>query len=132
LGSSGVQEEKEEKGVATLDRALTILGAFTEDSPLLSLAELSRRTGLYKSTLLRLLSSLQQFGLIEQNQDGSYHVGAASMRMANMYQRSLRPADVIGRALQKLAEATSENASFYVRRGDARVCVYYADSPHRI
>jgi DNA-binding IclR family transcriptional regulator len=122
----------EEKGVATLDRALAILAAFTEEAPRLSLAEMSRRTGLYKSTLLRLMSSLQQSGLIEQQDDGNYHVGATAMRLANLYQRSLRGSDVIGTALQKLVEASAENANFYVRRGDARVCVYCADSPQRI
>jgi DNA-binding IclR family transcriptional regulator len=122
----------EEKGVATLDRALAILAAFTEEAPRLSLAEISRRTGLYKSTLLRLLSSLQQSGLIEQDEDGNYHVGATAMRLANLYQRSLRGSNLIGSALQKLVEATAENANFYVRRGDARVCVYCADSPQRI
>src|SRR4051812_39214086 len=100
-----MSEEKQEKGVATLDRALTILGAFTEESPSLSLAEISRRTGLYKSTLLRLISTFVHFGLMEQGEDGTYHVGAVSMRLANMYQRSLRAADVIGKALQDLAIA---------------------------
>lgn len=122
----------EEKGVATLDRALAILGAFTEESPNLSLAEISRRTGLYKSTLLRLLSSFQQTGLIEQRDDGTYHIGATSMRLANLYRRSLRGSQVIGTVLQKLVDATFENANFYVRRGDARVCVYSADSPQRV
>jgi DNA-binding IclR family transcriptional regulator len=122
----------EEKGVATLDRALAIFGAFTEEAPSLSLTEISRRTGLYKSTLLRLLSSLQQSGLIQQNDDGDYHVGAMAMRLANLYQRSLHVSDIIGAALKKLVEATSENANFYVRRGDARVCVYCANSPQQI
>jgi DNA-binding IclR family transcriptional regulator len=122
----------EEKGVATLDRALAIFGAFTEEAPKLSLTEISRRTGLYKSTLLRLLSSLQQSGLIEQNDDGDYHVGSTAMRLANLYQRSLDISSIIGAALRKLVDATSENANFYVRRGDARVCVYCADSPQQI
>ncbi len=122
----------EEKGVATLDRALAILDSFTDESPRLSLADISRRTGLYKSTLLRLLGSLQQSGLVARDEDGEYHVGGTAMRLANLYQRSLRGANLIASALQRLVQATSENANFYVRRGDVRVCVYCADSPHRI
>jgi DNA-binding IclR family transcriptional regulator len=53
-------EEKEDRGVATLERALAILGTF-ESSSSQSLADISRRTGLYKSTLLRLLGTLQKF-----------------------------------------------------------------------
>jgi DNA-binding IclR family transcriptional regulator len=122
----------EEKGVATLDRALAILDSFTEESPRLSLADISRRTGLYKSTLLRLLSSLQQSGLIGHDADGGYHVGGTAMRLANLYQRSLRGAHVIAEALQRLVDATSENANFYVRRDNVRVCIYCAESPHRV
>jgi len=121
-----------EKGVAAVDRALAILSAFSKEASRLSLAEISRRTGLYKSTSLRLLSSLQRSGLVEQNDDGNYHVGVAAMRLANLYQRSLRGSNVIGAALQQLVEATSENANFYVRRGDSRVCVYCADSPQQM
>jgi len=43
------------QGVAALDRAFAVLGAFLPgDTGGLSLAELSARTGLYKSTILRL------------------------------------------------------------------------------
>src|SRR5690606_11517264 len=66
------------------------------------------------------------------NEDGEFHVGVMAMRLANLYQRSFKVSEVIGKALEQLVEATSENANFYVRRGNARVCVYYADSPQRI
>lgn len=122
----------EEKGVATLDRALAILAAFTDTQPELALAELSRRTGLYKSTLLRLLVSLQQSGLIGQHADGSYHIGASAIRLANLYQRSIRGAHLISAALTDLVRSTNENANFYVRRGEARVCIYCASSPQAI
>ena len=43
-------------GVAAVDRALTILSAFDGEPNALTLAALSRRTGFYKSTLLRLIA----------------------------------------------------------------------------
>jgi len=122
----------EEKGVATLDRALAILAAFTDDMPCLSLAEISRRTGLYKSTLLRLLASFQQAGLIEQNDDGDYFVGVMAARLANLHQHAMRGSNLIMTAMQKLVAATSESANFYVRRNDVRVCIYCVDSPRRV
>lgn len=121
----------EEKGVATLDRALAILAAFTESEPRLSLAELSRRTGLYKSTLLRLIASLLTSGYLVQNaSDGDYQIGPVSLRLANIYQRSLNGAKLITESLKDMVAATAENANFYVRRGDVRVCIYCIDSPH--
>ena len=52
----------DEGGVAAVDRALSILGAFSESDAKLSLAEISKRTGLYNSTVLRLMKSLEKFG----------------------------------------------------------------------
>ena len=63
-----------EGGVAAVHRALTILDAFTESDQKLGLAELAKRTGLYKSTLLRLAKSLEKFGYLIRSEDGSYHV----------------------------------------------------------
>lgn len=122
----------EEKGVATLERALTILAAFTENELTLSLAEISRRTGLYKSTLLRLLGTLERFNYVGQQGDGNYHVGAAAFYLGTLYQRWVQPAEIIMPALRALVDATGESASFNVREGEVRVCVYRIDSPHTI
>ena len=66
----------DEGGVAAVDRALSILDALTDEK--ISLAELSKRTGLYKSTVLRLAKSLERFGYILRTDDGSYRLGANS------------------------------------------------------
>ncbi|MFP3617195.1 helix-turn-helix domain-containing protein, partial [Paraburkholderia sp. SIMBA_050] len=57
-------------GVAVLDRAFAILHAFGPTDDRLSLAELSRRTGLYKSTILRLLAALEHGGFVRKLDDG--------------------------------------------------------------
>ncbi|MDB5898736.1 MAG: IclR family transcriptional regulator [Ramlibacter sp.] len=124
-------EEKEDRGVATLERALAILGTF-ESSPSQSLAEMSRRTGLYKSTLLRLLGTLEKFGYVGQQADGSYHVGVAALHLGSLYQRWVKPAELIDPVLRKLVEQTGESSSFNVQEGDVRVCVYRVDSPQKI
>ncbi len=122
----------QERGVATLERALTILAAFTPAEPQLSLAELSRRTGLYKSTLLRLLATLERFEYIGQQADGSYHVGPGAFYLGTLYQRWVQPPNLILPVLQQLVDQTGESASFNIARGEVRVCVYRVDSQHTI
>jgi DNA-binding IclR family transcriptional regulator len=122
----------EEKGVATLERALTILATFTETDLSLPLAEISRRTGLYKSTLLRLLVTLERFGYIGQQEDGNYHIGPTVLYLGGIYQRWVRPPELIYPALKLLVDKTGESASFYVREGEVRVCVYRVDSLQKI
>lgn len=73
-------------GVAAVDRALLILSAFREDDTALSLALLARRTGLYKSTILRLLQSLLRAGYVVRLPDGNYVIGPEPARLAGMCQ----------------------------------------------
>ena len=124
-------EGKEDKSVATLERALTILATF-EASSVQSLAEISRRTGMYKSTLLRLLGTLEKFGYVGQQGDGSYHVGAAALHLGSLYQRWVQPGELINPVLRDLVQATGESASFNVQDGNLRICVYRVDSPQKI
>ena len=69
----------DEGGVAAVDRALSILDALTDDK--VTLAELSKRTDLYKSTVLRLLKSLEKFGYVLRSADGSYRLGSKVLHL---------------------------------------------------
>ena len=64
-------------GVSAVNRALAILDAYTVSDTALSLSALASRTGLYKSTILRLLESLQEFNHITRLADGRYALGPA-------------------------------------------------------
>lgn len=121
-----------EVGVAAVNRALSILDSFTSDMAVLTLAQISQRTGLYKSTILRLLQSLERFGYVRRIDGGSYVLGATPTRLAALATKSLHPAELVMPVLRKLVEATSESASFYVRAGDMRLCAYRVDSPRSV
>ena len=75
-------------GVAAVDRALSLLEVFTTDSPNPTLAELAERTRQYKSTVLRLLASLQHAGLVQRQADGRYVVGTAITRLHRVFSSS--------------------------------------------
>ena len=119
-------------GVQALQRAMALLSAFTVDEPHLSLADLSRKTGLNKATMLRLLATLKEFGYIGQTPHGLYHVGAAALLLGRLYQSSVTERDVVQPLLMALVQRTNESASFAVREGDVRVCVYRVNSPNKI
>ncbi|WP_354685103.1 IclR family transcriptional regulator [Cupriavidus necator] len=111
-------------GVAVLDRAFAILGAFGPTDERLTLTELSRRTNLYKSTVLRLLAALEHGGFIRKLEDGQYAIGPQPLRLAAIYQRSFRVGPVIEHLLEQLSRELGETASFYVRQGDRRLVLY--------
>lgn len=110
-------------GVAVLDRAFALLGAFQPTDDRLTLTELSRRTGFYKSTVLRLLGALEHGGFVRKLDDGQYGIGPQPMRLAAIYQRSFRVDTIIEPLLVELSGDLGETASFYVRAGDRRLVV---------
>ena len=65
-------------GVIAVTRALQLLGAFALGESHLSLAELSRRCALHKTTVLRLARTLAQSGFMVQRDDGDWSLGPAA------------------------------------------------------
>ena len=120
------------EGVAAVDRALTLLTAFREGDRALGLVDLVERTGLVKSTALRLIASLQHFGLLQRLEDGRYALGAEVARLSGIYTASFSLEAIVMPALRELVRRTRESAVYHVRQGDARLCLYRVASPQPI
>jgi len=118
-----------EGGIATLDRALSLLGAFTASTPVLGLAELSERTQIYKSTVLRMLASLEHANLVHRQPDGRYALGVEVKRLHQVFESSFSLESVVMPVLQELVDRTKESAAFYVRQGDQRLRAAMVEPP---
>lgn len=118
------------EGVASAERVLAVLTAFRRGDDALELTELARRTSLVKSTIMRLCISLEKFDLIERLDDGRYRLGVEAARIGSVYQQSFAMEERIVPVLERLAAESLETASFYIRRGDQRLCLFRVDSPH--
>lgn len=122
-----------EAGVAAVDRALSILRCFDSESPTLTLAELAKRTGLYKSTLLRLAVSLERAHYLRRFDDGSFALGPSLLKLGELYQASFDLERYVVPTLRTVAHETGESASLYVREGEVRICLFRVNSTaHRV
>jgi DNA-binding IclR family transcriptional regulator len=119
-------------GVASADRVLTVLSSFQVGDTALSLVELVERTGLIKSTIMRLMVSLETHGFVNRLADGRYMLASEVMRLNAVYQDALDLERHVLPRLHKLTDETGETASFYVRHGAYRLCQYRVNSPHRL
>jgi DNA-binding IclR family transcriptional regulator len=117
-------------GVAAVDRALSVLTSFRKGDSSLELAELSRRTGLVKTTVMRMAISLENAGLILRLEDGSYQLDAEILRLGSVYQQSFDLESHVMPVLRTLVREFDETAAFYVKRGNQRLCLYRVDSRH--
>jgi DNA-binding IclR family transcriptional regulator len=120
------------KGVAAVNRALAVLDAFSDGAGALTLRDIAARTRLHKSTILRLIESLKSFGHMIQLENGSYRLGPTLFHLGYQYHDSFRLEDHVMPALRELARATEESASFYIREGDKRICLFRVESPRSL
>ncbi|MFJ1968377.1 IclR family transcriptional regulator [Streptomyces sp. NPDC087903] len=99
------------------DRLLSVLAAFDHEHPALSLTDISRRAGLTLTTAHRLVAALTEWGALERDPSGVYHVGLRLWEVAALAPRGLALRQVALPHLEDLYEATHENVQLAVRDG---------------
>ncbi|MBV6306635.1 IclR family transcriptional regulator [Candidimonas humi] len=107
----------------SVERALTILKCYGAEDRGLTLAEISRRTGIHKATALRLLATLESHGMIARAPSGAFTLGAEVLRLGTLFADALEVAPIVRPILQRLVQATGESASLFVKEGNFRRCL---------
>jgi DNA-binding IclR family transcriptional regulator len=124
--------KRKTKGVNAVNRALALLDVFIDGEISLSLAQLTKRTGLVKPTVLRLLLSLENAGYVIRLATGQYQLGAKVMQLGTTYRTNFALDAHVLPILRNLADATRETASFHVQEGDKRLCLFRVESPQAV
>jgi DNA-binding IclR family transcriptional regulator len=119
-------------GAAAVDRAISLLLAFHAGDRSLSVTELAERSRLYKSTVLRLLASLEHGRLVRRTEEGRWTLGAEVARLGALYAEAFSLEDVVLPVMRELVVRTQESVAFHIRQGDQRLCLYRVDSPHSL
>lgn len=119
--------------VEAVERALTVLEVFDSNQTSFSLAELAQLTGYYKSTLLRLLASLERFGYAQRGEDGRWRMGGTPLRLARRHPPSRDLAMRVQPVLDELARHSGETASLLALSDSGVLCrlVALPDQPLR-
>ena len=79
---------------------------------------------------MRLAVSLESHGLIVRFPDGSYQLDAEVLRLGMIYQQSFSLEKFVVPVLEELVARSNETASFYIRRGEQRLCLFRVETPH--
>jgi DNA-binding IclR family transcriptional regulator len=128
-----LESQNRDGGVAAVDRAMAILSAFDEDTSVLTLAELAFRTGMYKSTIMRLLASLERGGLVERGYDARYRIGPQAWRIGSLFACELKLENLLLPIMKNLSAETAESVSFYVplfyMKPPMRMCLLRVEGP---
>ena len=124
-----VQKENRERiaPIQSVERAVWILKCF-ENHGELSLSELSRLLSLHKSTTFGLVSTLEAYRLLEQNQDtGKYRLGIELFRLGSKVNVDLR--GIVLPYLDKLVSISGETVNFLIPDGECIIYLEKKESP---
>ena len=111
------------KQIESVDKALGILECFSDSDQELSLKQLSEKTGLYKSRILRLCGTLMAHGFLIRQEGSLYRLGPKLMMLGKVYERSNTLISIARPILRELASITGESAKLFVIQGSKRVCL---------
>lgn len=99
--------EKEKNPIQVSERIFVLVEELAECGPI-GLVELSSRLGLHKSTVHRILNSLQLMGYVRQSEDGKY---ALSLKWMDISSKVINKFDIVATArpyLKKICEISGE------------------------
>jgi DNA-binding IclR family transcriptional regulator len=127
------RSQARDSGIQSVRRAGALLRAFAPGAPDLGVAELSRRLNLTKSTVSRLLATLEREGLLERAPGSEkYRLGPEIYRLAGQLPQF---ADVRAAArpfLVALAEHTRETTNLAVLADGEAYNIDQVSSPHLV
>lgn len=101
-------------GEGVLQRTMRLLGAFTEDEPQLTAAQLAEHSALALSTVHRLIAQLLAEGLLARAPGRRYTVGARIWEIGELSPIAARLRETALPHLVRLYEATGENVHLAV------------------
>lgn len=109
--------------VPGLERGLRILTEFTRETPTLTAPELARRLGVPRTTVFRLLVTLESLGFVERASNGrEYQLGTAVLKLGFEYLASLTLTELGRPILEQLRDEFNYSSNLVVR--DGRDIVY--------
>jgi DNA-binding IclR family transcriptional regulator len=111
--------------VPALQRGLQLLGQFSRDQRELTGAELSRRLGLPRASVFRILQTLEQMGYVERvGESAHYKLGMAVLRLGFEFLASMELTELGRPVIDDLCAATGLSSHLVVR--DGREVVFVA------
>lgn len=121
------------RGTSVLLNAIHVLQAFSPQRPVVGVSEIARQVNLHKSTVSRILSTLEQEALVERDPaSGRFRLGLGVIALAGPLLGDLDVRRVALPALENLVTRTQETAALMVWSGEEAVSVEQVSSPKHV
>src|SRR5258705_13158746 len=118
--------------IRSVGKAIRVLRQLEEGGEL-GVTELSRRLRVHKSTVSRLLATLERHGVVSRNpQTDKFGLGPALISLAGAALQRIDLRDAARESLTRLAEETTETVNLAILDGDQVVNIEKLPSAHYI
>ncbi|MCZ4061051.1 IclR family transcriptional regulator [Pantoea sp. LMR881] len=115
------------EGVIAVEKALALLDCFKPGEESLTLTALAQLSGYHKTTVYRLMNSLERMNYVIRRDSGVYTLGPRLLYLGKLYEQSFHLASIVQPELHALATATGESATWYVIEKGQRLCLLRAE-----
>lgn len=118
--------------VSSVKRALNIFDLYLEsDEKELGLTEISKGINVNKSTVYRIVKTLEQEGWLIQN-NNKYRIGFGVLKVSGKLLKDYNSRDYIVKELEKLVEKVKETAILSVFEDKWSICIEKADADNSV
>lgn len=122
--SGDMTTQTDKNHVKSVGRAASLLIALADEGKYISLTDLSEKLGLHISTVHRLLATLMEYNLVEQNQvNGRYRLGLQALHLGTAVLQQLDLRQEVLPFMRELSELTGETVNLSVLDGHEVVYV---------
>lgn len=112
----------------TVKNALSLLNCFSRSQPVLTASELTRQLKLARTSVIRLLVTLETSGFIEKHPEGTgYRIGLRAFEIGTLFLVANPLSHLLVRALDELVEKTQCTAYFAILDQDDIVILNYRE-----
>jgi IclR family KDG regulon transcriptional repressor len=119
--------------IRAVERALDVLLCFSRQTPQLSMTQISEQIGINKSTVHRLLATLEKKRFVERDPvTGGYRLGINMLQMAYLTLEHNDLREIAGRYLRRLSEQFRENVNLAILDGADVIYLDVVESPQRV
>ena len=117
--------------IKSVEKAVDILSCFTIETPVLTVGEITRLTGLNQSTVSRLLATLALKKCLEQTGPaGQYCLGVKFYQWGSVLRQKANLADLARPVMERLRDICGEEVSLYALSEGNRICMEAVKSRH--
>ncbi|MEQ0564296.1 IclR family transcriptional regulator [Amycolatopsis sp. NEAU-NG30] len=118
-----MKPDGDDGAVRSVLRTFDLLALFTERHRTWTVKDLTAASGLAKTTVLRLVATCEQRGLLWTRPDGRITVGPGMLRWAQLANSAWQLPEPVRQVLRELAAGCGETVNLYVRSSSVLVCV---------